>query len=271
MNAFPASPSDPSTGSPSGDFAGQPPEAGTPPPGSIAIRLPASTPRITYGILGITIFVYILQVLGNFFLGYDLLTVLGAKSNEAIQAGELWRLITPILLHGSLWHIGFNMYALYSLGRGLEQRMGHGRFLLLYLLAGFAGNVFSLLITSSPSIGASTSIFGLIAAEGVFLYQNRRLFGKESRQAMNNIGFVILLNLYLGFSSRGMIDNWGHVGGLLGGAVFTWFAGPLWKVVGIYPDLRLEDNREFRDVVLGAGMVIIIFGGLAVWDILFAT
>jgi rhomboid protease GluP len=256
MNEFPASPSDP--------------EAGTPPRGSVSIRLPAVTPRVTYVILGLTVLVYILQILGEFLLGFDLLAALGAKSNEAIRAGELWRLITPILLHGSPAHIGFNMYALYSLGRGLEQRMGHGRYLLLYLLAGFSGNVFSLLITADPSLGASTSVFGLIAAEGIFLYQNRRLFGSESRQAMNNIGFVILLNLFLGFSSGGLIDNWGHVGGLLGGAVFTWFAGPLWKIEGIHPFMHLEDKREFRDVVLGAGIVIMIFGGLAVWDILFA-
>jgi rhomboid protease GluP len=220
-------------------------------------------------ILAVTILVYLLQLLGeNVLFGFDLLAGLGAKSNDAIRDGQLWRLITPILLHGPPWHIGFNMYALYSLGSGLERRMGHGRFLLLYLLAGFAGNVFSFVLTEDPSIGASTSIFGLIAAEGVFLYQNRRLFGRESRQAINNVVFVILLNLFIGFSSSGLIDNWGHIGGLLGGVLFTWFAGPLWDVVGIYPDRYLADQREFRDIVLGTAMVVIIFGALAVWGIL---
>ncbi|MBI5838912.1 MAG: rhomboid family intramembrane serine protease [Chloroflexi bacterium] len=251
MNEIPASPSDL--------------ETGAAPSGTIALRLPAVNARVTNVILGLTIFIYVLQVLGEYWLGFDVMAALGAKSNEAIRAGELWRLFTPILLHGPIWHIGFNMYALYSLGTGLEWRMGHGRFLLLYLLAGFAGNVFSFLITPGQSVGASTSIFGLIAAEGIFLYQNRRLFGKESRQAMNNIIFVIIFNLFLGFSGGGLIDNWGHVGGLLGGAVFTWFAGPLWQVVGNFPDLRLADQREFRDVVLGAGTVIIIFSALAVW------
>lgn len=247
------------------------PEAGAPPPGTIALRLPVSVPRVAYVILGFTIFVYILQFAGDMLLGFDLLAALGAKNNDAIRAGQLWRLITPMFLHGPPWHIGFNMYALYSLGRGLEQRMGHGRFLLLYLLAGFAGNVFSFLITADQSYGASTSIFGLIAAEGVFLYQNRRLFGRESRQAINNIGVVILINLFMGFSSGGLIDNWGHIGGLVGGAAFTWFAGPLWKIVGIYPDLHLADHRAFRDVVLGAAAVVIIFGGMAIWGILFTA
>lgn len=244
-------------------------EPAAPTPGTISLRLPVGTARVTYVILGITILVYLLQLGTDFLRGYDVLAALGAKNNEAIRAGQLWRLITPILLHGPPWHIGFNMYALYALGRGLERRMGHGRFLLLYLLAGFAGNVFSFLITPDSSVGASTSIFGLIAAEGVFLFQNRRLFGKESRQAMNNVVFVILLNLFIGFTNSGLIDNWGHIGGLLGGAAYTWFAGPLWKVVGNYPDLRLADQREFRDIILGTSIVLVIFGGLAIWGILF--
>lgn len=258
MNNMPASPTDPSTHQPA-----------PPPPGTVALRLPTVTPRVTYVILGITIFVFILQILSKMYFGFDALITLGAKNNDAIRAGELWRLFTPMLLHDSsfLWHIGFNMYALYALGAGLERRIGHGRFLLLYLLAGFSGNVLSFLMTKGPSVGASTSIFGLIAAEGVFLYQNRRLFGREARQAMGNVVFVILLNLFLGFSSGGLIDNWGHIGGLLGGVVFTLFAGPRWEVTGIFPDYRLTDSREFRDIVLGTSAVIMIFGVLAVWRI----
>jgi rhomboid protease GluP len=231
----------------------------------VAIRLPEIKPRVTSVILGITILVFALQFLSNLVFGFDLLIELGAKDNQAIRAGELWRLFTPMLLHGSILHIGFNMYALFALGMGLERRLGHFRFLVLYVLAGFAGNVFSFLITRGLSVGASTSIFGLIAAEGVFLYQNRRLFGREARQAMGNILFVIMLNLFMGFSSGGLIDNWGHIGGLLGGAIFTWFGGPRWEVVGAFPDFHLEDSRAFRDILLGASMVIIIFGGLAVW------
>jgi rhomboid protease GluP len=104
------------------------PTTDAPPPSSIALRLPTVSPQVTYAIIGITILVYILQVLSNRTLGFDLMVVWGAKSNDAIRAGELWRFFTPMLLHAGLWHIGFNMYALYSIGTGLEQRMGHGRF-----------------------------------------------------------------------------------------------------------------------------------------------
>ena len=238
-----------------------------PPPGPIALRLPASSPRVVYAILGLTIIVYLIQlVTPNFYYQLDMPTFFGAKINELIRDGQLWRLITPILLHDhtSLLHIAFNMYALYSLGPGLERRFGHARFLLLYLLAGFSGNVFSFLLSSGISVGASTSVFGLIAAEGIFLYQNRKLFGEESKRAMGNVVAIILVNLFIGFSSGGYIDNWGHIGGLLGGLIFTWFGGPLWQVEGIYPLLRLADKRAGRDVVLGASAVLMIFGALAI-------
>jgi rhomboid protease GluP len=238
-------------------------QPGAPPPGPISLRLPSAPPRVAYVILGLTIFVYLLQLGTKFITGYDLPLMLGAKSGELIRAGQVWRLITPVLLHGSLWHIGFNMYALFALGSGLERRFGHFRFLALYLLAGFAGNVLSFLFTNAVSIGASTSIFGLIAAEGVFLYQNRKLFGAEAKRAIGNVVAVAAVNLFIGFSSGGMIDNWGHIGGLFGGLIFAWFGGPLWGVDGVYPLLRLVDQRARRDAFIGAAVTLVIFGGLA--------
>ena len=234
-----------------------------PPPGPIALRLPSTPPRVTHILLGLTIFFYLLQMASQFIFGYDLPIMLGAKSGDLIRQGQLWRLITPILLHGSIFHIGFNMYALFSFGTGLERRFGHFRFLVLYLLAGFSGNVLSFLFSDGISVGSSTSIFGLVAAEGIFLYQNRKLFGEESKRAIGNVVSVAAINLFIGFSSGGLIDNWGHIGGLLGGLIFTWFGGPLWDVEGLYPLLRLVDRRAGREVVLGASAVLIIFSGLA--------
>jgi rhomboid protease GluP len=243
----------------------QPPEyheAPPPPqPQPVPISLPASSPRVTYTIVGVTVFVYLLQLLSQFTLGGDLPVSLGAKANEYIRAGELWRFFTPMLLHGSILHIGFNMYALYIFGIGLERRYGHGRFLLLYILGGFAGAVFSFLFSSANSIGASGAIFGLIGAEGIFLIQNRGLFGSRMRGALNNVIFVVAINLFLGLQPG--IDNWGHVGGLMGGLIFAWFAGPHWEVQGISPNLQVVDLREPRDVIVGASVVAIIFCTLA--------
>lgn len=240
------------------------------PPQTVRVALPSLVPTVTYAIIGITVLIYILQLLSVAVLGYavyeiDWLEVYGARFNTAIRAGELWRFITPIFLHGSVPHIFFNMYALLSIGTLLEKHFGHGRFLLLYLLGAFSGNVFSFLLTGENgySVGASTAVFGLIAAEVAFFYHNRKLFGGQAKQAISNAVFIIAVNLFIGLTPG--IDNWGHVGGLLGGAIFAWFASPRWEVTGMAPSFHLHDAREFREIVLGGGLVVIIFGVLAVW------
>lgn len=227
--------------------------------------MPRSAPYVTYIIIGITVFFYILQLISEFTFGQDIPVLYGARINEAILAGEIWRFLTPALLHGSLPHIAFNMYALLSFGTGLERHFGHGRFLLLYLLGAFAGNVASFLFTGgSYSIGASTAVFGLLAAEGIFLIQNRKIFAGQFRSAIGNIIFIAAINLFIIGSLPG-IDNWGHIGGLLGGLVFASFAGPSYEVEGIYPAYHLVDKRPFSAVMVGAATVVLIFGGLAFW------
>ena len=232
-----------------------------PPPRQANVAIPSTPPRVTYTIMGITIFIYLLQMASEFFLDFDFPAALGMKANELILDGQLWRLITPVLLHGSLMHIGFNMYALLAIGSGMESRMGHLRFTMLYLMSGFAGNVFSFYFSDANSLGASTAIFGLLAAEGIFLYLNKGLFGQRAQKALSNIVMVAAVNLFIGMSPG--IDNWGHIGGLLGGLIFAWFGGPRWEVEGIYPLLKLEDRRNMRDAMIGAIIVLGIFGALA--------
>jgi rhomboid protease GluP len=73
----------------------------------------------------------------------------------------------------------------------------------------------------------------------------------------------VAINLFLGLTPG--IDNWGHVGGLLGGLIFAWFAGPVWEVRGLMNGPQLVDKREAREVITGAAIVLLIFGALAVW------
>jgi rhomboid protease GluP len=226
--------------------------------------MPRSAPYVTYSIIGITVFFYVLQLLSEYAFGTDIPAIYGARINEAILAGELWRFLTPALLHGSLPHIAFNMYALLSFGTSLERHFGHGRFFLLYVLGAFAGNVASFLFSPGYSVGASTAIFGLLGAEAVFLIQNRKSFPGQFRSAIGNIIFIAAINLFVIGSLPG-IDNWGHIGGLVGGLMFTSFAGPLWEIEGIYPSYHFEDRRPFRNVLIGAAMVFLIFGALAMW------
>ena len=247
------------------------------PPRTVRVAMPSARPFITFIIMGYTVFVYLLQLAGQYLLpasmanswltAYgtsDIAAIFGMKVNAMIRAGEVWRLITPVFLHDSslpygLLHIGFNMYALFLYGRGIESRFGHWRFTLLYFLSAFAGNVFSFLFTPNPSLGASTAIFGLLAAEGMFVFQNRKLLGSQANRALLNVLYVAGINLLIGFSSGGLVDNFGHLGGLLGGLLFTWFGGPRWKVEGFYPMVRLIDEREGHGALAGSLAVLLFF------------
>lgn len=223
----------------------------------IPIKLPDIPPYVSYGLLGLTVLIFIFQFAAEFFFQTDYLVLYGAKINEMIFQGELWRLFTPIFLHGSILHIAFNMYALYIFGPRLERYYGHWRFLALYLLSGFGGNVFSMMFTDAPSLGSSTAIFGLIGAQGIFYYHNRKIFGSAFRQALNSIIMIAAVNLIIGLSPG--IDNWGHIGGLVGGIIFSWLSGPLLDVTGIYPELVLSDRRGLKDILQGIVIVAAFF------------
>lgn len=234
-----------------------------PPRDSLPPRTPP-TPFVTYTLLGLSIVVYLLQMGTQYAMGYDLPAALGLKVNELIAQGQLWRLITPMLLHGSIIHIGFNMYALYLFGPRLENNFGHWRFLALYLISGFAGNVFSMMFTNAPSLGSSTAIFGLLGAHGIFVYQNREFFGESiTRTALSRIIQVAAINLLIGLSPG--IDNWGHIGGLIGGTLFTWFGGPIFGVSGIHPNLSVKDQREnseiFQAIAIAGGFFVFLAAG----------
>jgi rhomboid protease GluP len=225
------------------------------------VQLPDHQPLVTYGLLIITVAVYLLQVLGPEVAGVSLVALWGVKNNAAIEAGQWWRLFTPMLLHGSIFHIGFNMYALYILGPGLERFYGSWRFLLLYIVAGFTGNILSFVMSSYDSLGASTAIFGLLGAQGVFLYQHRHIFGEFARRSLANIIFIAIVNLIIGLSPG--IDNWGHVGGLIGGTLFAWFGGPRLGARSEGFVLKLENTRPALVSILTAVVIMLLFLALA--------
>ncbi len=200
----------------------------SPPPTQLPVKwkLPAKKSSVTITLLVLTVLVFGLQFLSVTIFGADLPFVLGGKVNSLIIAGQVWRLITPMLLHADILHLLFNMYALFVIGMGLERQYGHSHYLLLYLTAGYCGNVASFLLTPAASLGASTAIFGLIGAQAMFLLHNRKLLGQKANRMLMNVGFVIVINLLIGFS--GSIDMWGHLGGLAGGLAFAYFSGPRW-------------------------------------------
>ena len=164
------------------------------------VALEIEKPVVTYVLMGVIALFFIAQMLCTQFLGFDLPAALLSKIRSEILAGQLWRLITPILLHGSILHVGLNLYALWILGRQLEGIYGHWRFLILFLVAGFGGNVLSFVFSPNVSLGSSTGIFGLLAAEFLLILQNKQFFGPRARAMLGNLVFIFLLNIAIGIA-----------------------------------------------------------------------
>ena len=209
------------------------------------LRLSLSRFPATFGLIGVTLAVFILQLLSTQVMGFDVILALGAKVNNAIAAGEVWRLLSPVFVHVGLLHFFVNMYSLYAIGPAVERFFGAPRMLALYLLSGVGGVILSLAFSVNPSVGASGAIFGLLGALGMFLFAHRRTFGRAATFQLRQIVLVALLNLGLGLVPG--IDNWGHLGGLITGAGLTSAIGPSYAPAwGELNQPRLIDRRPWR-------------------------
>jgi GlpG protein len=148
---------------------------------------------------------------------------------DAVFRGQVWRLVTPIFLHGNIMHLVFNCLFLFSFGRVVETLFGPMFFLLLFLIGGIVGLLAQaygpLAFGASPdSIGASGGALALFS----FLWLRPRFepatpFRVMPTTALFVMGFVILS--MLPFAPIGNVANLAHLGGLVAGAVIA--AGPL--------------------------------------------
>jgi rhomboid protease GluP len=188
------------------------------------------------------------------------LLVFGAKINELVAAGEIWRLFTAMFLHIGVIHILFNLYALNSLGPLVEAYFGHVRFTAIYLLAGLFGSLASYAFSCAWSAGASGAIFGLAGALTIYFLKYRENFGSRGRAILNNMLLVIVINLIFGAVQPG-IDNWGHIGGLIGGALVTAGVLPYYlrpSVITYGANVMEEKPRPYFNV----GWILVC---LAIW------
>ena len=144
----------------------------------------------------------------------------GANFGALTINGEWWRLLSSTFIHFGVLHLAFNMWCLLSLGNIAERLFGNGRFLLIYLLSGLGGSAASLLWHPDVvSAGASGAVFGMAGALATFIYFARiHLPERAARDLLTSIVIFIAFNLAFGFTVPG-IDNAGHLGGLLIGAI----------------------------------------------------
>jgi membrane associated rhomboid family serine protease len=136
----------------------------------------------------------------------------------SVSDGEWYRLLTGGFLHAGPIHLGFNMFALFILGRLLEPAIGTPRFVALYFASLFAG-AFGALALSDPivtTVGASGAVFGLFGAAFVIAR------GRGMDAIASQLGFVLLINLAFTFGISN-ISIGGHLGGLAGGLVCSMF------------------------------------------------
>ena len=147
---------------------------------------------------------------------------LGANNYLFIRAGQVYRLVTYIFLHASLIHLAVNMYSLFIIGTQIENYYGKGKYLAIFFISGICGGLLSAMAGHEMvSVGASGAIFGLLGALGYFGYHYRLYLGNVLK---NQIIPIIIINLGIGFAIQG-IDNFCHIGGLLGGFLAAMMVG----------------------------------------------
>ncbi len=193
-------------------------------------------PDVTKNLLIINVLMFLAQI--TFAPVTQYLAVYSPVYSDNFQP---YQLVTYMFLHSptSLMHIFFNMFALYSFGRDLEYSLGAKKFLLLYLFAGLAAIALHLLVqhieysqlaaeygieqvktqigNKSPTLGASGSVFGLLAAFGM-LYPNRVIMLLIPPIPMKAKYFVLIfgaLELFLGFQGSKGVAHFAHVGGAI--------------------------------------------------------
>jgi membrane associated rhomboid family serine protease len=176
------------------------------------------TPRATWSILAVTIAIGVSTFLSN--ENRELWYGLFALDKAAVAAGQWWRLVTVVLVHADLslvFHLLFNMYALWVIGPFAEALYGSARFVAIYALTAAAGSAASYVASPALGVGASGAIFGLFGLIFVADRVHRPALTRAARGLTSQIGMLVVLNLAIGFLIP-FVDVSAHIGGLIAGA-----------------------------------------------------
>src|SRR5437660_3390098 len=172
----------------------------------------------TATLMAINIAVYIgMVVTGGFQFSGEQLIRWGGNYGPLTISGEYWRLMTAGFVHGSIVHIGLNMWCLYSLGRLSEQLFGRWQTFMIYMLTGVGGALLS--VTYDPerlSVGASGAIFGIAGAVVAGLkFGDLEIPEGQRRAILSSVVMFAVINFSLG--GLGRTDNMCHLGGFITG------------------------------------------------------
>ncbi len=190
-------------------------------------------PKTPYITIGIIIFLWLVFLLFKF-VDPVLFTERFVLYGPWVRQGEIYRLLTGTMLHADFVHILCNTYALYVIGSMVEGYYGRKKYPIIYLVSAIGGSLLSIAMSDIPSVGASGAVFGLLGSLLYFGYHYRVYFGSV---ILGRIIPVVIINLAIGFMISG-IDNFAHIGGLIGGVLIT-------KSVGV------KDKSSTSDIVNG--------------------
>jgi len=211
-------------------------------------------PFFTYALIGITLAVYVLQWVSGSgqeiwawkhgLVPYELTH--GVEITPGMRAPVMTNVVTSMFLHGGIWHLAGNMLYLWIFGDNVEDRLGHVRFLIFYLVCGIVATLFFVWTAPElqiPLVGASGAIAGVLGAY-VVSYPRARVatlifFGFFIRvvyiPAMVVLGFWFLIQLLQGLptvgdaTARGGVAFMAHAGGFVVGAILVWLMWPRWR------------------------------------------
>lgn len=172
---------------------------------------------ITWALLAVNAAVWLLMQLSGGSSNPDTLLRFGAMFGPLVASGDYWRLFTAMFLHVHLLHLLMNCLALWIFGKLVEGVYGRHRFALMYLIAGLSGSALSYIFNRDAiAAGASGAIFGVLGALAAYFLAHRDLLGDWGRRNFMSLAVVAVINLAIGALWPG-IDNWAHLGGLIGG------------------------------------------------------
>jgi len=181
-------------------------------------RAPATSYLIAAILIGFGI-----EILTGAWVDGEKLAELGAIVPEYINAGQYWRLVTAMFLHGDgtiggdALHLILNLFALFQLGTLYEVMFGTRRFLLIYFVTGIAASITSYLHGAGASVGASGAIFGIVGAFVISVWRSPRWrHERAARSIVRQLIFLVLANIAIGLEIP-KIDLAAHLGGLVAG------------------------------------------------------
>jgi rhomboid protease GluP len=179
-------------------------------------------PYVTILLIAINVLAFIYTSM----YGLEMVGTYGGLYAPYVRNGEFYRLITSVFLHANVLHLLLNMYALYIIGSQIESFFGSIKYLVIYLFSALTGSLLSMAFLGDTwSIGASGAIFGLFGSMLYFGYNYRVYLGSTVK---TQIIPLIVINLLIGFAIPG-IDQFAHLGGLIGGIIISMAVGLKYK------------------------------------------